>query len=163
MQRKNSQLLHIFRRRRYISFFGKIHTGNFLPKFKKKYITYFEEIQKESENNSSLIIDARSAPRFYGKVEEPRKGLKKGHIPNSVNIPYELLVNNGKMYSKDKLDDIFSIKNLEQKKPIICTCGSGVSACTIGLSLNLIGQKNWSIYDGSWCEWGSRKDTSISV
>tara|TARA_B100001123_G_C15190197_1_gene979015 strand:- start:439 stop:1290 length:852 start_codon:yes stop_codon:yes gene_type:complete len=137
--------------------------GNFVSKFQKQYITNFDEIKKVSENNSALILDARSALRFSGKVEEPRKGLKKGHIPNSINLPHELLVDNGKMLDINKLKDIFNTKHFKHRKQIICTCGSGVSACTLGLALNLIGQNNWSIYDGSWSEWGSIKSTKVII
>ena len=106
------------------------------------------------------IVDARGAPRFLGKVDEPRAGVRKGNIKNSINVPFNLLVaENGTMKSENDLKQVFLDAgiNLNPGEPIINTCGSGVTACVVDLGLKLSGvdQHKSRVYDGSWTEYGS--------
>ena len=95
---------------------------------------------------------------------EPRKGLRAGHIPGSKNIHYKQLLNDdGTMKDKDNLSNIFKNAKIDFGKPIITTCGSGVTAAIISLALEIIGQRNHSLYDGSWTEWGQFEQLPIEV
>jgi len=110
------------------------------------------------------IVDARSAARFRGEEEEPRPGLRSGRIPNSVNVPYPDVLNaDGTMKSVDALKPIFENAGVDLGKPAITTCGSGVTAAILSLALERIGNRNHSLYDGSWSEWGARSDTPVVV
>ena len=110
------------------------------------------------------FLDARGPGRFAGKDPEPRKGLRAGHIPGSKNIHYKDLLNDdGTMKDKHSLFNTFKNAKVDFKKPIITTCGSGVTAAIISLALEIIGQKNHSLYDGSWTEWGQFDQLPIEV
>jgi len=105
------------------------------------------------------VIDARSAGRFKGQEPEPRAGLRGGHMPNAVNIPFVDVLENGMMSSKSKLQNIFEkYKN----KKMIFSCGSGVTACVLALAAEQAGYKDLAVYDGSWSEWG-RLDSGSPV
>ena len=109
-----------------------------------------------SNNNSKLILDARSYKRFTGEAKEPRPGLLSGHIPNSKSLPSsELVTNDGFLKSIEELNKIFSNNNFNNSEQIIATCGSGVSACVISVALYCLGRKDVPVYDGSWTEWAS--------
>jgi len=113
-------------------------------------------VKKKINDKKTLIIDARPKNRFLGLVEEPRKNLKKGNIPGSINIPFTSLVDKkGRFLSKSILKKKFERNiNFPLIKEIICTCGSGVTACNIIFGLNLLGIQNLKLYDGSWAQWG---------
>ena len=97
------------------------------------------------------VIDARSEGRFKGLEPEPRVGLRPGHMPNSVNLPFTSVLEDGRMLSKSKLRSIFE---KYQDRHLIFSCGSGVTACVTALAAEQAGHKNLSVYDGSWSEWG---------
>lgn len=102
------------------------------------------------------IIDARSAPRFRGEAAEPREGLRSGHIPGSKNVPFNTLLNkDGTMKSPDQCREIFEAAGVDLSKPAITTCGSGVTAAVLALALHRMGKSDYSLYDGSWAEWGA--------
>jgi len=105
------------------------------------------------------VIDARSAGRFTGQEPEPRVGLRSGHMPNAVNIPYTNVLENGLMSSKSYLRSIF--EQYKDKK-MIFSCGSGVTACVLALAAEQAGYQDLTVYDGSWSEWGAA-DSGLSV
>ena len=110
------------------------------------------------------ILDARGAGRFSGKEAEPRPGMRAGHMPNATNVPFTALLNDdGTVKSTDDLKALFAEKQVDDTAPIVTSCGSGVTAAIIVLALELIGYRNAQLYDGSWSEWGSLKDTPIEV
>ena len=113
-------------------------------------------LKKKINDKKTLIIDARPKNRFLGLEEEPRKNLKKGNIPGSINIPFTDLVDKrGRFLSKSILKKKFGRHiNFPSIKEVICTCGSGVTACNIIFGLNLLGIQNLKLYDGSWAQWG---------
>ncbi len=115
-------------------------------------------IKKKINDKKTLIIDARPKNRFLGLEDEPRKNLRKGNIPGSVNIPFSTLVDKkGRFLSKSILKKKFEKQvNFSLIKEIICTCGSGVTACNILFGLYLLGVKNLKLYDGSWAQWGKK-------
>jgi thiosulfate/3-mercaptopyruvate sulfurtransferase len=101
------------------------------------------------------IVDARAAARFKGEVPEPRAGLRSGHIPSSKNVPFGSLLNaDGTMKPEAELAAIFKAAGVDPAKPVVASCGSGVTAGVIALALAKLGQTNAAVYDGSWTEWG---------
>lgn len=108
------------------------------------------------------IIDARPPGRFKGEEPEPRPGLRSGHIPGAVNVPYrEVLNGDGTMKSPDALRNLFAAAGVDLKKPAITSCGSGVTAAVLSLALERIGKRDHSLYDGSWAEWGMYGDLNV--
>ena len=110
------------------------------------------------------ILDARAAPRFRGEAPEPRAGLRSGHIPGSKNIPFaEVLNPDGTMKPPAALKAVFEAAGVDLKKPAITSCGSGVTAAVLSLALERIGHRDWSLYDGSWAEWGMFDDLPVET
>lgn len=109
------------------------------------------------------IIDARAPARFKGEVEEPRPGLRSGHIPNSKNVPFGTLLNeDGTMKPEADLRAVFDAAGVDLGKPAITSCGSGVTAAIINLALERLGRDNHALYDGSWSEWGMYDDLKVA-
>jgi len=109
------------------------------------------------------IIDARAPARFKGEVEEPRPGLRSGHIPNSKNVPFGTLLNeDGTMKSEADLRAVFDAAGVDLGKPAITSCGSGVTAAIINLALERLGRDNHALYDGSWSDWGMYDDLKVA-
>lgn len=110
------------------------------------------------------IVDARSAGRFRGEEAEPREGLRSGRIPGSKNVHYATLLNeDGTMKRGDALRLAFEAGGVDLNKRIITTCGSGVTAAILSLGLELLGHKDWALYDGSWSEWGQFEQLKVEV
>lgn len=114
-----------------------------------------------SHEGSAQIVDARPAGRFNGQVAEPRPGLRCGHIPGALNVPWTELVINGELKTTDELNEIFARHGVDFERPIIASCGSGVTAAVVVLALTTLGVNGVSLYDGSWSEWGARTDLPI--
>jgi thiosulfate/3-mercaptopyruvate sulfurtransferase len=102
------------------------------------------------------VLDARSRARFEGTAPEPRAGLRGGHIPGSLNLPYDRLVDPATrtLLPAEQLEDRFRAAGLRRDRPVVTTCGSGVTACALAFGLHLIGWPDAAVYDGSWSEWG---------
>ncbi|MDP3312791.1 sulfurtransferase [Lutibacter sp.] len=133
---------------------------NFLPgNFKATYINSSvvsaEEILQNISLEESLVIDARSVGRFSGNLPEPRENMESGHIPKSINIPFEEVLNLGKMKSKEELNIIFDTHKKGNNK-LIFTCGSGITACIILLASAITNANSTSLFDGSWATWGQK-------
>ncbi|MDC3087368.1 3-mercaptopyruvate sulfurtransferase [Paracoccaceae bacterium] len=121
----------------------------------KSIVADRDDVLRATKLNHCSIIDARSEGRFLGKEPEPRSGLRSGSIENSINVPYETLLNKDFTFKKkQEILDIFSQKGLVFNNYIITTCGSGVTAAVLYLALDEIGCSKISLYDGSWAEWG---------
>ncbi|MFN0219460.1 MAG: 3-mercaptopyruvate sulfurtransferase [Hyphomicrobium sp.] len=110
------------------------------------------------------IVDARPAGRFEGRDPEPRPGLRTGHIPGSKNLPSQSLLNpDGTFKSPDELEALFKKIGIDPAKPVVTTCGSGVTASMLALALAAVGQTNAAVYDGSWAEWGQDNGLPIAT
>lgn len=140
---------------------SNLEKGDFTAKFNEEILVNYQKVLDNIITDEFCVADARSNDRFFAKVAEPRKDLKGGHIPNSVSLPYSVVQENGKMKSKEELIKLFNSINSE-KKNYIFTCGSGITACILALALEITGNKNYSVYDGSWTEWASIPDLPIA-
>ncbi|MGB0887337.1 MAG: sulfurtransferase [Vicingaceae bacterium] len=126
--------------------------GNFKAELNTEKVKDYAFVKANLNNKNSIVIDARSAGRFNGTAPEPREGLRSGSIPNSINIPFGDVLDNGKFKTKEELKTIFSKINSENKE-LIYSCGSGLTACIILLASELVLPNTTSVYDGSWTEW----------
>lgn len=121
-----------------------------------------DQIRHNLLDRREQVVDARSAGRFAGTEPEPRPGLRPGHVPNSVNLPYtEVIGADGSMKPADTLRPLFVGRGVALDRPIVASCGSGVTAATLALALHRIGVEDVAVYDGSWSEWGGRDDTPV--
>jgi len=134
--------------------------GNFKINDRSKHSVDAKEVLYEMNSTNSLIIDARSNGRFKGIAPEPRSDLRGGHIPNSVNLPFTQVLEDGKIRPTEELQKLFSNFDISNKK-LIFSCGSGITACVILLAATLCGYSNLWVYDGSWTEWGQLADVPI--
>lgn len=122
------------------------------------------DVEEALNTGSSLVVDARSAERFAGTAPEPRKELRSGHMPGALNLPYTNLIGpDGSLKSVDALMGAFADAGVELDRPVITTCGSGVSAAILSLALRSIGHTSVSIYDGSWAEWGADPNLPLAT
>ena len=128
--------------------------GNFKANYQPKKIINSDVVLEAISNHQIQIIDARSSGRFFATEPEPRKEVRSGHIPTSKSLPYSSLLNNECLKSETALIQNFKEINPE-KKAMIFSCGSGITACVLALGATISGYENCAVYDGSWTEWGS--------
>ncbi|WP_378951863.1 3-mercaptopyruvate sulfurtransferase [Mesorhizobium sp. ANAO-SY3R2] len=139
----------------------KTAAGIFYADFDASKVVSLPEMRKIVENSSAQIADARSAGRFQGVDPEPRAGLRSGHMPGARNVPSSTLSENGELLPLDRLRTTLEAAGLDLSRPIVTTCGSGVTAAVITLALQSLGHGDNRLYDGSWAEWGSLQDTPV--
>jgi len=124
-------------------------------------VALLDDVRMALTDGSAQVVDARSAERFAGKAPEPRPGLSSGHMPGAFNVPYDKLIENGRLASRDRVAAAFKSAGVDLDKPIITSCGSGVTAAILTFALESLGKAPKGLYDGSWAEWGSRPDLPI--
>jgi thiosulfate/3-mercaptopyruvate sulfurtransferase len=138
--------------------------AHFTARLNSLLVRDLEQIRANLVARREQVLDVRSAARFAGTEPEPRAGLRSGHIPASANLPYtDLISADGTLLSAADLRRRFSASGVDVEKPIVTSCGSGVTACTAALALDQIGAPRVAVYDGSWTEWGGRGDTPIGT
>lgn len=121
------------------------------------------DVKKALASGRAQVVDARPADRFEGRTPEPRAGLKSGHMPGSLNVPFAAVIENGRLADKEKLAAAFAAGGVDLEKPVIASCGSGVSAAILWLAMDALGREPQGLYDGSWAEWGGRDDCPVAT
>jgi len=142
-----------------------VQPGDFTSHYQSQLIVSAQQVLENRQH--ALVLDARSAGRFFATSPEPRKGLRGGHIPQAKNLPFSECIKQGYLRSRDELNTLFMAllneQDHKQNRHLVFTCGSGVTACILALAACRLGYSNLAVYDGSWSEWGSRLDLPIEV
>jgi thiosulfate/3-mercaptopyruvate sulfurtransferase len=135
----------------------------FTPRLEDHFVATLDEVRAALKTGSAQVVDARPADRFRGDVPEPRPGVRSGRIPGSLNLPFVEIVERGSLKTPEALKAVFAEHGIDLAKPIITTCGSGVTAAILALAVEEAGGKVDGLYDGSWAEWGSRSDCEVAT
>lgn len=139
----------------------KIAPSVFHADFDAGRVASLTDMRRIVETKESQIADARGPGRFTGTEPEPRAGVRSGHMPGARNLPYSALSENGKLLPKDRLREVIEGAGIDLSKPVITSCGSGITAAAITLALETLGHTQNRLYDGSWTEWGGLSDTPV--
>ncbi|HEU5303726.1 MAG TPA: 3-mercaptopyruvate sulfurtransferase [Gemmatimonadales bacterium] len=141
---------------------GRLPPGHFTARLDPRAIRDLEAVRANIESGAEQLVDTRSPGRFAGTEPEPRPGLRGGHVPGSLNLPFsDLAAADGTILPQDQLKRRMLRAGIDLSRPVVATCGSGTSACALLLGLHLLGHVDTAVYDGAWAEWGSRSDTPI--
>jgi thiosulfate/3-mercaptopyruvate sulfurtransferase len=138
--------------------------ASFRPDLRATRLRGVGDLLRNVDSQAELVLDARAAGRFTGSVPEPRAGMRSGHIPGSASLPYTDLLNaDGTFKPVEQIRTRLQAAGVDGTRPIVTSCGSGVTACILTLGLRLAGLPDGAVYDGSWSEWGGRSDTPVET
>lgn len=129
--------------------------AEFKARFDRSIVKSADEVAAALKSGAAQVVDARSGPRFRGEAPEPRPGLASGHMPGARNLPFSELVKSGRLADEAELRKAFEAAGVDLSKPIVTTCGSGVTAAVLAFALEGLGTSAEGLYDGSWSEWGA--------
>lgn len=141
----------------------KIAPCVFFANFDEERVADLAEMRRIVKTGESQIADARPAGRFQGVEPEPRAGVRSGHMPGAKSVPALTLSENGKLLPVNRLREVLENAGIDLSKPVVTSCGSGITAAAITLALESVGHTDNKLYDGSWTEWGGRSDTPVET
>jgi len=136
---------------------------HFITKTPEDIVASLARVERVLSEKTAQVVDARPADRFRGEAPEPRAGVRSGHIPGARNVPASALTEKGQLLPPDRLRAAFAAGGVDLEKPVITSCGSGVSAAVLWLALDAIGKPPVGLYDGSWSEWGGMKGMPLAT
>lgn len=139
----------------------KIKNSVFKVNYEADKVVLIDEMRRLVDGEEMQVADARGHKRFLGEEAEPRPGMRSGHMPGAHNIPATSLSVEGNFKDLSQIKTIFKDAGINVAAPVVTTCGSGVTAAVLALALESLGNHNVRLYDGSWSEWGSKKDTPV--
>ncbi|SFG98072.1 3-mercaptopyruvate sulfurtransferase [Methylobacterium gossipiicola] len=150
---------------------GAVETGqghsrapaSFTAAFSEDAVADGQTVANALESGSAQVVDARSGPRFRGEEAEPRPGVRPGHMPGARNVHYAALQSGGRLKEADALKAVFAESGVDLDRPVVTTCGSGVTAAIVSLALETLGRPPRALYDGSWSEWGSDPQRPVAT
>lgn len=135
----------------------------FAPRFDATAVCNLDQIRSGIGAGDFQLVDARARQRFLGQAAEPRPGVRSGRVPGSFNVPYADLVEEGRLKDPSQVRRAFIEAGVDLDRPIVTSCGSGVTAAVLTLALETAGVRGTGLYDGSWAEWGGRNDTAVAT